>query len=291
MRIDTLPSEFEQQLNAELAQLNYHFARNADVSRLRIGAAKAIHFPHAAGGNIAGGSSGWVARKHAGGAIHEPATVATLLCLARRFQDEPVTFFDVGALYGYFALVAKALFPRATVHAFEMNAVSFKAMKQNFRANRHLGEPFPSASNVGLTDRTEGAHRSKITRFVLDENAASDDGVPLDLIRLDDFCASTGLKPDIIKMDVEGYQAKIMPGAMETIAASKPVIVLEFDNPDMLARFSKRNADVVRPLLDLGYRLFWCRFQRGRRARFEHVPAAELSEEHERNSLGLFVMP
>ena len=288
MRIDAQPQLLEEELNLALARLHYEFAWTPDYSRLRIGTAQTIRFPHKVEGIAANAASRWVSRKHADGAIHEPATVAALVWLARRFGDEPVTFFDVGALFGYFSLIAKALFPRATVHALEMNPDSCEVMEQHFRANRHLGDPPPGASNVGLTDRTQAAHQSTIDRFVLDEEPAGS-GVPVDLIRLDDFCAQTGLRPDIIKIDVEGYQAKIMPGAMATIAECKPAVLIELDLPNKLARFDARNIEIVQPLLDLGYQFFWCERHRDRDGRFQFV--REMSDEHECNSLGVFVMP
>jgi len=283
--------DMKSDLNKELAELQYHFCRTADHYSLCIDGTRAIHFPHQAGGLIAGGSGNWIANKHAKGAIHEPAMVAALLCLLRRSKDRPLVFFDIGALYGYFSLVVKALLPEASVYAFEMNPHSFDAMDKNFRANQHLGAPLPIGVNVGLSDHTEKQHNSTVSGFILDENVTEGQGVPLDLIRLDDFCRHAGLKPDIIKMDVEGYQAKILPGAMETIAAAKPAILLEFDGPDAMKRFSTTNALVVQPLFALGYRLFWCRFQRGRDAHFTYVAEDEMSNAQERNSLGVFVAP
>jgi FkbM family methyltransferase len=291
MRIDAPPHVLAEELNLALDRLHYAFDWTPDYSWLRVGMAPTIRFPHDLEGTAAEACTRWVRRKHADGAIHEPATVAALVWLARRFSDEPVTFFDVGALYGYFSLIAKALFPAATVRAFDMNPDSCQAMEQVFRANHHLGDPQPSVINVGLSDHTEPAHRSTIKNFVLDEEPSGRTGVPVDLVRLDDFCAQTGLRPDLMKIDVEGYQAKIMPGAMATIAAHQPAVMIEFDLPVTLARFAARNLDVVQPLLDLGYQFFWCENHRDRDGRFTHVPAGEFSAEHETNSLGVFVMP
>ena len=53
----------------------------------------------------------------------------------------------------------------------------------------------------------------------------------IDFWSIDDFCDDAGVTPDLIKIDVEGFQSKIVPGAMKTFEKAKPLLLLEFDNP------------------------------------------------------------
>jgi FkbM family methyltransferase len=287
MKIDCSPAEFVEELNCERDHLKYSFAAGPRFARLRVEPGHVVAFPADAGGRIAGGSSQWIRHKHREGLIHEPAMVAAVVALSRRLVQSPVTFFDVGALYGYFSLLARALFTQSTVVAFEVNPESYAALRRNAAANATLGYPPIRCCNAALSDHSEFGHRSNIDDFVFSEKVENGGGIPVDLLSLDDYCRLTDVQPDLMKIDVEGYQAKILPGAMRVIEASRPVILLEFDHPNHLSRFGCSNYDVVKPLFDLGYRLIWCSDQRGRSGRFEYVAQEDMSDEHEHNSLAV----
>ena len=44
---------------------------------------------------------------------------------------------------------------------------------------------------------------------------------------LDSFCATAGVVPDIVKIDVEGFEPQVVEGARKTIIARKPLIIFE----------------------------------------------------------------
>jgi len=276
-------------INQELESLTYSFQRQDHRFRLAVGDdVPGIYFAHTSKGTVGGGSRKWVARKHKNGDIHEPATVAAFLFAQRVFGDRIDVVFDIGALYGYFGLMSKALFPEAAVHSFEMNPASFGAMVINVMYNGHLGDPAVQCVNVGLTDRTQRDSRVSIENFKLDEQPDDSEGSLLDLVTLDDYCSRNNVAPDLMKIDVEGYQAKILPGAMEAIGKRRPVILMEFDGAQALEPFGCTNKSIVEPLFDLGYSLLWCDDQRGQ-GRFVEVQPGAMGATHEQNSLGVFV--
>ena len=55
---------------------------------------------------------------------------------------------------------------------------------------------------------------------------------------------------DFIKLDVEGYEAKMLAGAAETIARCRPILYIENDRPE-------KSADLIQRLFDMDYRLWW----------------------------------
>ena len=105
---------------------------------------------------------------------------------------------------------------------------------------------------------------------------------------LDDFCREHELAPDVVKLDVEGFQAKIVPGALGVIREHRPVVLMEFDAPGASNDFGITNREVIRPLMDDGYRLVWGR-HRSTTDRFRVLAWDELGDEHETNSLGILV--
>jgi len=289
VKLDCTISQLANEFSRELEALNYTFNTNRHRSRLQLKDGKRIMFPNDAGGRGQEGAKKWVRAKHRNGKIHEPALVASFVALSRRLRDEPIVFFDVGALYGYFSLVVKSLFPQSTAFAFEVNPNSYEALRKVVAANKHLGSPAVHCCNVGLSDHTRLSHPSSVRGLVLDEDTAGGETV-VDLMRLDDFSRVTSFLPDLMKVDVEGYQARILPGAMDMIAAAKPTILMEFDAPQVLERFGLTNADIVRPLFDLGYSMLWTSDHRdGSLNKFEHLRLADLTTEHETNSLAVFV--
>ena len=70
---------------------------------------------------------------------------------------------------------------------------------------------------------------------------------------IDHYGAANGVVPDVIKIDVDGYEAKVLPGAMETLRDHRPVLLLELHREKFIRRFGVSRADIVRPLFDLGY--------------------------------------
>ncbi|MFP5272970.1 FkbM family methyltransferase [Coleofasciculus sp.] len=109
----------------------------------------------------------------------------------------------------------------------------------------------------------------------------------IDCWSIDDFCEKNYVMPDLIKMDVEGFQAKIIPGAMKTLEKSKPFFLLEFDSLSKVNAFGLSNKEIVKPLFDMGYQLIWGN-HRTQNSAFIPLNYNDLDSSHECNSLGLF---
>lgn len=289
---------FSRALNNATNTLKFRYLEEQAESVLKINDFAPIFFSDSAGGTVAGGSINWVKAKHKNKSIHEPATVGAFSFVQKHFSDQIDVVFDVGALYGYFSLISKSMFPKSTVFSFEMNPSSYQALCRNVNANKHLSVPATRCVNVGLSDKTVFQKKVSVHNFMLKEHEdgeaerASDDSTPsvIDILSIDDFCRISGYSPDLIKMDVEGYQAKIFPGAMSTIKARRPIIILEFDaKPQLEKLFDTTNQEITKFLFDLGYRCYWCKEQRGFRGDFQRLTHNSFSEKHETNSLSVFI--
>jgi hypothetical protein len=106
---------------------------------------------------------------------------------------------------------------------------------------------------------------------------------------LDVFCNACRLRPDFVKMDTEGFQAKILPGFYQTIKTSLPILAIEFDNPESVNSFGLSNKDTVMPLVDLGYSSVIWGLHRNTLPSFKVLRIEDLSDEHECNSLCVLV--
>lgn len=243
------------------------------------------------------GADTWLRKKHDGGAVHEPATLAAFIAISRRFNSRRI--FDLGALYGYFTLFALQAFENAEVTAFDMHPGIVAPLRANV-------EPWAKCVQCAISDETRENVRVWLSGFNIFEEpdggwekletapgAMKQRGednrgrgwAKIDFITLDDYCQNNPT-PDLIKIDVEGYQAKAIAGAMRTIQSHRPAIVIELHDPEKLERFGTTNALTVHPLFDAGYDAYWCGDHRSPDARFERVDA--MDARHEKLSLMVF---
>ena len=142
------------------------------------------------------------------------------------------TIFDVGAHYGQVASGYRALFPAATVYAFEPFPATFETLRENVATDAKI-RPLP----FGLSD-TCGSQRFFSNRFdatnsLLDADpragrvwgegvVESKACVACDFQRVDDFVAENAIDEiDILKLDVQGAETRVLDGARETLAAGR----------------------------------------------------------------------
>lgn len=242
----------------------------------------------------------WIRKKHADGAVHEPATIAAFLAVARHYPKTKAVF-DIGASWGYFSLLSVMLFEEAEVTAFEMHPIIFKALVPNVA-------PSVRCEAAVVSDVADEKVRFWISGFNIYEEPPGgwDDlgSIPgamkmrgensrgsgfwlSDFITVDGYCARHDVAPGLIKIDVEGYQAKAIKGALETIRTHKPIVILELHDPEKLERFGTTNKDTVAPLLEAGYEGYWCGDHRSPKAVFERVE--EMEARHEKLSIMVLV--
>jgi FkbM family methyltransferase len=143
------------------------------------------------------------------------------------------TVLDIGANIGCTAILFGEM--AHVVHAFEPSPSTFALLKRNVdRAS--LANV--SLHNVGLGE-TPGrftltfAPSNRAGGFVSDQTQASTGHAVenIEIRRLDDVVPSLGAPPvDFIKIDVEGFEARVLRGASVTLAACRPLVVLELNH-------------------------------------------------------------
>ena len=133
------------------------------------------------------------------------------------------TLLDVGAHVGYYTLLSAVLVgPRGRVVAFEPNPRNCGYLRRHVRMN--------GCANVQV-EEAAGSAANGTARFVFGSGTgtghlAEGGTVEVQTVRLDDYCASRGIVPTAIKVDVEGAELDVLRGGEETIVAHHPVIFL-----------------------------------------------------------------
>jgi FkbM family methyltransferase len=82
----------------------------------------------------------------------------------------------------------------------------------------------------------------------------------VDVITLDAFCSKQGVVPDIIKIDVEGFEPYVLQGASRIIEQSLPYLIFEI-NPATLAVNGNSLAGLLEWVRRLGYQVFHVDFK------------------------------
>lgn len=128
--------------------------------------------------------------------------------------------FDIGANLGAYTLVfGQWVGAGGRVYSFEPAPDTRRALEQHVAMN-DLGEQVvvrPEAvSEAGGCARFLAAGTSGANRLA---PVAAGQGFDVPTVTIDSFCASFGLRPRLIKIDVEGAELGVLKGARRTIAA------------------------------------------------------------------------
>jgi FkbM family methyltransferase len=251
-----------------------------------------------------------IARRGEASGAYEPVATAAFDFFAERMPHAP--FLDIGAEIGYFARIAAAHEGLSMpVHAVEMNPAAVERLQAGAA---ELGLSRIRAHLAGMSDAQRGEREIwySITRMFEEEPppAAYRDppwirlkfrlkGRPeRDRLRrarvridsVDALCAREGLRPGLVKMDIDGYEARALPGAMETLARDRPVLMLELHRRRFLAPHGATREGVVAPLFALGYSALHCSNHLSlRRNRFTVVGPGHPLIRRESTDLVLFV--
>lgn len=180
------------------------------------------------------------------GAGYEPGVLRYLVAEGRKGS----LVADVGAHVGYYTTVLGAA--GAKVIAFEMHPDLLLEVKRNLWANRldrahvinaAVGNYDGMIFNVRF-DPTPGLRvEDPITTPPPDavEKALYD---PVLSVRLDTVFARQGAIPDLIKIDIEGYEFEALKGAQNLIAGGRTRFLLEF-HPHLVGGFGHKPEEIL----------------------------------------------
>ncbi len=175
------------------------------------------------------------------------------------FLRPGMTFYDVGAHFGYFTvLAARIVGESGTVHAFEPTPATFSILAENVSGKANV-----VPNNLAVDSRTGsvivndyGLRFSAFNSLFdprLSRPASATFGraqVPIAAVALDDYAAG-GRAPDFVKIDAEGCEHRVLSGMARIIEAHRPVVAVEVGDWGIEGTTPSR--DVVRALLDMGY--------------------------------------
>ncbi len=181
---------------------------------------------------------------------YEPAT--RRVCMdALRSGD---VFIDIGAHVGLFTVPASSQVGDAgRVVAFEPDSDNRQLLERN--VERH------GCGNVDVVAAAVSDHAGTMvlrkSRFNTGDHRIAAEGVGerVEVVTLDAWCASAGVQPRVVKMDVQGAEPQVIAGMHRLLDGAFPLdLFLEF-TPSLLRKAGVDPASLMRSLESSGFSL------------------------------------
>ena len=146
--------------------------------------------------------------------LHDPDMYVSNLFIPMKNE----VIFDIGSQYGDYALLWEKRYG-AVVYAFELLENNYAEMLSDLKLNHSKIKPF----NIAVGD---GKNLSYTVRGDMAINEYSWNFIKT--IRLDDLVfGKFNVKPNILKIDVEGFEYDVLKGAEEVLKQYSPRIIIE----------------------------------------------------------------
>lgn len=163
---------------------------------------------------------------------------------------------DVGAHIGHFTYNALPVFKN--IVAFEPRPLNFECLDRNVRARVEqirkkpksvrlfqaaVGDVQMHKPKAWFTDPSNGKN-SGAWEIALEDNGGQE--IPTDFLTIDALQLNDC---DLIKIDTQGWESRVLKGAEKTIEACKPVLIVELVNND------SENKPLLDQVIGMGYNI------------------------------------
>jgi FkbM family methyltransferase len=160
-----------------------------------------------------------------------------------KYLNDGASLLDVGAHFGYFSMLGSRLVgPTGRVLSIEAMPRTYAALQNNIAKN---GLQNVVALNIAAADADGILHfqdfgivNSSLNTMFRPRGALQDDnraGIDVTVIgkRLDPVIAEQlGGRVDVMKIDAESSEENVLRGLVETIATSRPIVIIELGGGD-----------------------------------------------------------
>ena len=162
---------------------------------------------------------------------------------------------DAGANIGYLSLRMGQHAKEGTVIGFEPDPVNYQRASENLALN--------SLSNVFIHNLGLGSENGEVSMEIRSEHNLGGNrigkpganGRVVPITTIDFFFNEVSLRIDLIKIDVEGYEWKMLQGARKILERDHPILFIEIDD-DNLRNYDSTPLNIISYLIELGYKHF-----------------------------------
>ncbi|MBU6205400.1 MAG: FkbM family methyltransferase [Bacteroidetes bacterium] len=160
------------------------------------------------------------------------------------------TFVDGGAHYGFYSQFFSFISENGPVYSFEPLSRTFSTLNLNKQQGQAVYNVALSDHDGFVTMTQPDIKNSEANEVV----ASSESDHRITCIKLDTLFSRLNVKPDYLKLDIEGHEYEALLGSIECIRAYKPVIILEIWSAAY--RDNSNQIKAIEYLKNMGYQLY-----------------------------------
>ena len=178
----------------------------------------------------------------------EPFSLAIWSVLARNSN----CVIDVGAHSGIYSLFAHAVNPLAEILSFEPFPVNYARLSLNLRSNQfrdHMALNLAISNMEGIVPFSGSANSWYLSAGGSISSQQNANTIPATCTTLDKIVVGNDIKPQLIKMDVEGHELQVLQGCPRVLKDNSPDIIIE-------SVFNQNTRDIESILKQRGYRFY-----------------------------------
>jgi FkbM family methyltransferase len=189
-------------------------------------------------------------------------SVSSYFMVARLLRQgiEPHTVLDVGANTGQFAVASSKLFPGARVHSFEPVPECVDELRENVSGLDVAVYPLGLGQQEGQVSFHVNSHSHSSSALPLANShresfpeAREERTIEVEVSTLDRVFEGVELeRPVLIKLDVQGYEARVLRGGEETLKRADYVVLETSFKP--MYEGEKTFMDLARMMEGYGFR-------------------------------------
>lgn len=170
----------------------------------------------------------------------------------KKFLKSEEVVVDIGANIGYYVILeSKIIGSEGTIYAIEPVPRSFELLQKNIilnECNNVITYQYAIGDRTGTTTMNVGEHLNLST--IHDGDLEVKEQIRVNILTLDNFL-SDKRSPDLIRMDVEGYEYEIIKGMKETLMLNKPLKLFIEMHFNILGK--DKSGEILRILQDSGF--------------------------------------
>jgi FkbM family methyltransferase len=165
-------------------------------------------------------------------------------CFIAQTRDK-LRLLDVGALHGVFSLVFAAGHPDRKVVAVDASPVAYSRLLYNIYKNS-LGNVTPVECALSSEPGVLSMHYEWEHAVAAKSDNPARKRLSVRKMTGDQLCTELSFHPDVIKIDVEGHEVKVIKGLAREIRENRPMVFLEVHYQRILDE-----NDSIKDLLDV----------------------------------------
>ncbi|MBE2256580.1 MAG: FkbM family methyltransferase [Ignavibacteria bacterium] len=159
----------------------------------------------------------------------------TSIILWENFAKYSSCIFDVGSNVGIYSLVAATINKKSEIFAFVPDSIAFNRLNKNIKLNKFN----IYSNNVVVTDKSGLStfyqnNNSLISSLEKDLNSFP---IEIESVSINDFCKINNVIPQLIKIDVEGFENLVFDGMVD-LFKFEPIVIVEILPKNFIQMYS-----------------------------------------------------